>query len=137
MPSSDGPVFLELSFVLELHSKNISRTGGSDGLRGKDGEGLLASALAQPEAGFGGEYLHPTLWSQAAAYVFHIAQNQPFLDGNKRTALSAAALFLRLNGFRLRDDGVRLHRMLLEIAQRKLDKAGVTQVLEALSEPVE
>lgn len=134
---SGDAVFLESEDVFEIHSKNINRTGGGDGLRGQEGEGLLSSALAQPQAQFGGEYLHPTLWSQAAAYAFHIAQNQPFLDGNKRTALSAAALFLRLNGHRLRDDGVQLHRMMLDIAERKIDKDGVARLLEALSEPAD
>ena len=59
---------------------------------------LLQSAVAQPRATFGGEYLHPTLYLMAAAYLYHIAGNHAFEDGNKRTGLDAALTFLSLNG---------------------------------------
>ncbi len=81
--------FLTVDEVLELHDLQIQRYGGSSGVRDK---GLLESAVAMPQASFGGKYMHEGLFQMAAAYAFHIAENQPFIDGNKRTAL-AAALF--------------------------------------------
>ena len=63
--------------------------------------GLLQSALAMPEAGFGGQYLHEDLFQMTAAYLFHLALNHPFVDGNKRVAAMAADVFLQLNGFDL------------------------------------
>ena len=74
--------FLSLDEVLELHDDQISSFGGTPGLRD---EGLLESALAQPQATFGGQFLHPTIAEQAAAYLYHIAMNHPFIDGNKRS----------------------------------------------------
>ena len=88
------PKFLSLDEVLELHANQISSFGGTPGLRD---EGLLESALAQPQATFGGQFLHPTLSEQAAAYLYHIAMNHPFIDGNKRTAFAVRDTFLRLN----------------------------------------
>jgi prophage maintenance system killer protein len=59
--------------------------------------GLLDSAVAMPKAGFGGEYLHADVFEMAAAHVFHIAKNHPFVDGNKRTSAVAACMFLEMN----------------------------------------
>lgn len=81
------PSFLTLAEVLEIQRVQTERYGGDLALRDR---GLLKSALAQPEASFGGDFLHPTLFAMAAAYAFHIAENQPFVDGNKRTGLAAA-----------------------------------------------
>jgi death-on-curing protein len=89
------PKFLSLDEVLELHADQISSFGGTPGVRD---EGLLESALAQPQATFGGQFLHPTISEQAAAYLYHIAMNHPFIDGNKRTAFAVMDTFLRLNG---------------------------------------
>ena len=89
------PKCLSLDEVLELHADQISSFGGSPGVRD---EGLLESALAQPQATFGGQFLHPTISEQAAAYLYHIAMNHPFIDGNKRTAFAVTDTFLRLNG---------------------------------------
>lgn len=69
--------------------------GGSDGLRDAN---LLASTVAQPSATFGGSLLHEDLFAMAAAYLFHIVMNHPFIDGNKRTGLAAALVFLDING---------------------------------------
>lgn len=89
------PKFHSLDEVLELHADQISSFGGTPGVRD---EGLLQSALAQPQATFGGDFLHPTISEQAAAYLYHIAMNHPFIDGNKRTAFAVMDTFLRLNG---------------------------------------
>ena len=85
------PRFLTLDEALLVHADQVRRYGGSHGLRDL---ALLSSALAMPTASFGGAYLHPSLAEMAAAYLFHIAQNHPFLDGNKRAALATALAFL-------------------------------------------
>ena len=99
--------------------------------------GLLESAMAVPEASFGGAFLHPTLYSMAAAYAYHIAENQPFVDGNKRAALGAALVFLELNGVSIDDPKGRLYDAMMAIAARKLDKDGLANLLERLANRVE
>ena len=89
------PKFISISEVQEIHTDQISSFGGSPGIRD---EGLLESALAQPQATFGGEFLHSTIPEQAATYLYHLAMNHPFIDGNKRTAFAVMDTFLRLNG---------------------------------------
>lgn len=79
-----------LDDVLRIHDRQIEVFGGSTGVRDL---GLLESALAQPQATFGGELLHPTLPEQAAAYLYHLAKNHPFIDGNKRTAFAVMDMF--------------------------------------------
>jgi len=90
--------YLTIEEVLLLHARLIQRTGGSGGVRDMD---LLDSALARPQATFGGEELYPSLWNKAAALMHSLVKNHPFVDGNKRTALTAAGLFLGLNGYAL------------------------------------
>ncbi len=92
------PRFLTISQVLDIHQDEINSFGGTSGVRD---EGLLDSALAQPQATFGGELLHPTIGEQAAAYLYHLAMNHPFIDGNKRTAFAVMDTFITLNGYSL------------------------------------
>ena len=92
------PIFLTLDEVLALHADQIRRSGGRAGIRDL---GLLTSAVAMPEASFDDDYLHTNHFEMAAAYLFHIVRNHPFVDGYKRTGLMAALLFLGLNGLRL------------------------------------
>jgi hypothetical protein len=82
--------------VLALHDDQLRLFGGSAGVRDR---GALESAVATPEATFDDEFLHEDLFQMAAAYAFHIAENQPFVDGNKRTGLNAALVFLDVNGW--------------------------------------
>ena len=86
--------FLGLEEVIRLHHDQIERYGGADGVRDL---GLLESAVAAPEASFSGDYLHTTLPEMAAAYLFHLAKNHPFVDGNKRVAAAAMIMFVYLN----------------------------------------
>ena len=88
--------YLTLEEVLLLHARLIQRTGGSGGVRDMR---LLDSALARPRATFGGEDLYPGLWHTAAVLMHSLVKNHPFVDGNKRTALTATGLFLELNGY--------------------------------------
>lgn len=86
--------FLDIDHAMRLHRSLIEAYGGSEGIRDV---GLLHSALAVPRASFGGEFLHQDLFEMAAAYLYHIVQNHPFIDGNKRTGAAAAIIFLSMN----------------------------------------
>ena len=87
-------VFLTLDDILESHLNQIDIYGGSHGIRDI---GLLESAIAQPEASFGGQYLHADIFEMAAADLYHLVMNHPFVDGNKRVGLEAALIFLEIN----------------------------------------
>jgi death-on-curing protein len=126
------PDFLTLEEVYTLHGQQLAAYGGLAGVRD---EGLLASAAAQSRATFGGEFLHPDLWAQAAAYAYHIAQYQPFLDGNKRAGLMAALVFLDLNGYGVNDPPGRLYEAMLALATQEMDKQGLAELLRELSQP--
>jgi death-on-curing protein len=127
------PSFLSLEDVLEIHAAQLDRYGGQDGIRDR---GLLLSAMAQPEMSFAGELLHEDLFAMAAAYAFHIAENQPFIDGNKRTAFQAADVFLMLNGFDL-PASKRWHVAMIDIAKRTLDKAGLALLFRKVAKPID
>ena len=86
--------FLSVDEILRIHQDQIERYGGDASIR--DAKALL-SAVAMPQTGFDGNYLHHDLFAMAAAYLFHITQNHPFIDGNKRTGTTAALVFLSLN----------------------------------------
>ena len=92
------PIFLEVDEILRIHVDQINRYGGTEGLRDR---GLLESAIAMPKATFSGDFLHRDIFEMAAAYLFHIVKNHPFLDGNKRTGAVASVVFLRLNDWQL------------------------------------
>ena len=122
------PKFLSLDEALELHADQISSFGGTPGVRD---EGLLESALAQPQATFGGDFLHPTISEQAAAYLYHIAMNHPFIDGNKRTAFAVMDTFLRLNGcaLNLKDD--RAYDLVMRVARGTMTKEELSREFES------
>lgn len=115
----DDPTFLTVEEVLRLHDIQLELYGGLPGLRDA---GLLESALAMPAMQFGGEFLHPDIFEMAAAYLFHLAKNHPFCDGNKRVALHAAFVFLRMNGQRLVLDPGDLHDLAMAVAEGRVDK---------------
>lgn len=121
------PKFLTLKEVQSIHSDQIASFGGSQGIRD---QGLLESALAQPKAAFDGQLLHPTIHEQAAAYLYHLAKNHPFLDGNKRTAFAVMETFLLLNGHELTLPDEQTYQMVLDVAQSKLDKEALANLLE-------
>ena len=113
-----APVFPTLEEVLRLHRIQIETFGGSHGLRDM---GLLQSALAQPEAGFGGQYVHD-IAAMAAAYLFHLAKNHAFVDGNKRIAAATALLFLGQNHVQYTIDPDDLADLTLDVAPGGKDK---------------
>jgi death-on-curing protein len=121
--------FLTVEEVLAIHAEQLARFGGGQGIRDEKG---LESALAQPRMTFDGELLHKDVFEMAAAYAFHLSQNHPFLDGNKRTGLVAASVFLDLNGFDL-EESDDLYDMMIAVAERRLDKPGIAGILRRLS----
>jgi death on curing protein len=120
------PRFLILTEVLAIHEDQIASFGGSLGIRD---QGLLESALAQPQATFGDQLLHGTIYEQAAAYLYHIAMNHPFIDGNKRTAFSTMDTFLRLNDCSLTLTDDEAYELVLSVAQGNLGKDALSQYL--------
>ena len=118
------PLFLDLDHVLRTHRSVIAEYGGAEGVRDA---GLLHSAVAMPQASFGGEYLHKDLFEMAAAYLYHIVQNHPFLDGNKRTGAATAIIFLAINGVELRADEDGLVALTLEVAQGLAGKQRIAE----------
>ncbi len=123
--------FLTLAEILEIHHDQIVRYGGQAGIRDLE---MLFSALAVPQATFDGIYLHADLYEMAAAYAFHLCQNHPFVDGNKRTALASALVFLEINGVSVDDPHGTLHHALLSIAASKLGKEELAQLFRRLSQ---
>ena len=124
--------FLTLDDVLALHADQIARYGGSVLVRDL---GLLESALAMPAATFGGDFLHASLDEQAAAYLFHLVKNHPFVDGNKRTGLVAMLAFLGLNGRRLEAPDDDLTDLVLGVAEGRVTKAEVAVFVRRHSAP--
>jgi death-on-curing protein len=122
------PKFLSLDEVLELHADQISSFGGTPGVRD---EGLLESALAQPQATFGGDFLHPTISEQAAAYLYHIAMNHLFIDGNKRTAFAVTDTFLRLNACTLNLTDDRAFDLVMRVARGTMTKEELSREFES------
>ena len=120
------PVFLTLDEVLAIHADQIARYGGRSGIRDL---GLLVSALAMPRTTFGRVHLHPSLPEMAAAYLFHLAGNHPFVDGNKRVGLAVAIAFLGLNGLWLEADPDQLADMVLRTARGEASKAEVAEFI--------
>ena len=123
------PRFLTMSEVLVVLQDQIRRYGGTYGLRDP---ALLSSALAMPSSTFEGEFLHRDLFEQAAAYAFHICQNHPFVDGNKRTALATALVFLFLNGIELHDTKEELYYLMMKVAKGKAPKSEIAAKFRAL-----
>ena len=123
------PVFLTLAEVIEVHVDQIRRYGGQAGLRDL---GLLQSALAQPQASFAGQWLHNDLYAMAGAYTYHLCQIHPFIDGNKRSALASALVFLELNGISLLDPRGRLKNAMFRIASGKMKKEEFERLLRKL-----
>jgi death-on-curing protein len=122
------PIFLTLDEVLALHADQIERYGGSPGLRDL---ALLESALGAPRATFGRQLLHGSAAEIAAAYLFHLVRNHPFVDGNKRAGLAAALAFLGLNGLWLEADPDGLAELVLRVARGEASKAEVAEFIRA------
>ena len=116
--------FLQIADVLLIHRDQINLYGGEHGVRDM---GLLESAVAQPRAAFGGEFLHADIFERAAAYMFHIVQDHPFLDGNKRAGLVAALVFLDINGTEIEAPKGNLYDLTIAVATGNAGKPEIAQ----------
>jgi len=119
MPLDPEPLFLELEEILEIHSDQLNHYGGSDGIRDM---GLLQSAIAMPRAQFGGQFLHANLFEMTAAYLFHLVQNHPFIDGNKRVGAAVADIFLAMNHIDLTANERAYEKLVLAVSRGKIGK---------------
>ena len=117
-------VFLTLADALLIHADQVDLYGGDTGVRDL---GLLDSALAQPRASFGGQMLCADLFEMAAAYMFHIVQNHPFADGNKRAGAMAALVFLDDNGVEIEIVKGELYTLTMGVASGEIDKPEIAE----------
>lgn len=124
------PEFLEVEDILLIHADQLERYGGLAGLRD---HGLLVSAVSMPRSTYGGEFLHGDLFAMAAAYLFHITRNHPFLDGNKRTGAAAALVFLDLHGIEVAATDDALYDLVIAVAKGDIGKDAVAAFLQTHS----
>ncbi len=120
--------FLDLDDVLESHAYQIETYGGDSGLRDVR---LLESAIAQPSASFVGEYLHAFPFEMAAAYLFHLVMNHPFVDGNKRVGLECAMTFLKVNGIEIDALDDELVELVINTTSGILSKKSIADYFES------
>ena len=121
--------FLPESIILAIHDDQIRLYGGSYGVRDS---AALDSAIHVPQAQFGGNYLHPTLFSMAAAYGFHLSQNHPFVDGNKRVAGMSMFTFLRLNGLNPAATELDYYQTIMAVAGGQMNKEQLTAWVQTI-----
>jgi death on curing protein len=121
---------LTIEIVREIHDEAVKIFGGLHGIRD---EALLVPAVFAPQSSFGGKSPYVDLIDIAAAYLFYLGRNHPFLDGNKRTAMAAAVVFLRLNGFDPAADSDDWERLVLDVASGKIDREQTTRQLRKLA----
>ena len=122
--------FITLAEVLEIHNNQISLYGGEKGIRDIN---LLSSALAMPKATFDGKYLCNNIFEMAASYAFHICQNHPFIDGNKRVALVTALIFLEFNKIEINDPTSKLYDIMMDISKGNKGKKELENIFRKLS----
>jgi death-on-curing protein len=128
----DDCFHLTVEIVREIHAEALKQFGGLGGVRD---ENLLASAVLAPQSTFGGKSPYADVIEIAAAYLFYLCRNHPFLDGNKRTAMMAAIVLLRLNGIEPAPDSDDWETLLLDVAASKLDRDATTRRLRKLLKP--
>ena len=121
--------FITLQEVISIHVDQIKRYGGKSGIRDIN---LLSSAIAMPESSFRNQYLHISLFDKAAAYLFHICQNHPFFDGNKRTALATCLMFLELNNIDTSDPKCKLYDITMAVSKGKITIKDISHQLKKL-----
>jgi len=120
------PAFLELGEILLIHRDQLERYGGSAGVRDV---AILQSATAMPRAGIADRYLHENIFEMAAAYLYYIVRDHPFVDGNKRTGAVAALVFLAMNDIDILVDEDWLETMVRSVAEGTTTKADVATFL--------
>ncbi|MEY3481332.1 MAG: hypothetical protein RIQ71_2107 [Verrucomicrobiota bacterium] len=128
-PSPENCFHLTVKIAWEIHAEAIAAFGGSHGIRD---QALLESAVAAPQASFAGKSPYADVIEMAAAYLFYLCRNHPFIDGNKRAALGACLVFLRLNGVQPDPDGMDWEELTLEVASSALNREQATERLRRL-----
>ena len=116
------PAFLELGEILLIHKDQLERYGGSPGIRDI---GILQSAIAMPRAGIADRYLHEDVFEMAAAYMYYLVRDHPFVDGNKRTGAVAALVFLEMNDIEILVDEEELESTVRSVAEGNTTKADI------------
>lgn len=124
------PLFLDIDHVLRIHRSLIECYSGIEGVRDI---GLLHSAIVMPQTSFGGVFLHKDLFEMAAAYLYHITQNHPFLDGNKRTGAATAIIFLAINDIDLQADEDALVALTLTVAEGRTGKQQIAEFFRKMA----
>lgn len=119
--------YLSFEQIIEMHDTFIDNFGGLKGVRDLN---LLLSAIETPKSTMFGEDLYPTLYDKAAAYLFHLVQNHPFNDGNKRTGFGATYLFLRANHVPIVFDDESFEHLVIEVAKGEISKKEIAHFLE-------
>lgn len=122
-------IFLEEDDIKLIHSDVITKYGGKRGIRD---ENLLRSAIAQPQQSFGGTFVHSSIFEKGAAYFFHLCQNHPFVDGNKRVGLVAALVFLKINGYSIDFSPEQLEQLTWSVADGKSNKDEIANFLSQI-----
>jgi death-on-curing protein len=117
------------SQILRVHQAVLKKDGGSDGLRD---EALLESALAAPQATFGGTPIISDPIEVATAYLLYLCNNHPFVDGNKRVTFATCLIFLKLNGYQTQPDGPEWEALVLDVAASRKGKADLATRLKTL-----
>ena len=117
------PAFLTIDDVLRIHARSLAEHGGSEGVRDL---GLVESALASAKNVF--YYGSGDFFDVGAAYAFHLAESQAFIDGNKRTAVAAALVFLARNGVYVQPAPWDLYSAMIDVAEKKKDKADLAEI---------
>lgn len=118
--------FFTVEQIIEIHDAFLEDHGGLPGIRDK---GLLISAIEMPRASMFGEHLHKTIYDKAAAYLFHIVQNHPFNDGNKRTGALTTILFLEENGVKIVFSDHDYEEFVVKVAQGQKKKEEIAYFL--------
>ena len=129
MKTPEDCFHLTVEIVREIHTEAIACFAGLAGVRD---QALLESAVATPQASFGGRSPYADVIEVASAYLFYLCRNHPFLDGNKRTALGACLVFLRLNDIKPEPDGPAWESLTLDVAASQLDRDQTTARLRSL-----
>ena len=111
--------FLEFEDIIEIHDIVLRKYAGNPGIRDVN---LLLSAIYQPQQTFEGNFLYDSISKMAAVYAYHIAENQPFIDGNKRTAFAASVVFLKLNNHQLNATNEEVYQLFIDMTNKKFSK---------------
>ena len=127
-----SPIWIEESVVIAIHRRQLAEHGGSDGIRDN---GLLESALSRPKNKF--HYGNPTIFDLAAAYGYGIANNHPFIDGNKRTSYVVMRTFLKLNGYDIQASAIEKYQTWMNLANSQINEAQLAHWIQEKSIKIE